>query len=255
MDPVEFSAVLFFGSFLAGLVGATSGLGGGIILMPLLALFFKMNILLAIGGSLMGVIATSLGASTHFLKKGLVDIKTAAILETATVPGAIAGAILATIVHEGIIFVIFGCILIFSVIESKIDKPNGDHEHSPQHIWIGWVIMLIAGLFSGLLGIGSGAFKVIAMDRVMKMPFRISTATSSFMIGVTAAASASTFYHMGYISSEIIVALVPGVLLGSLAGARIVSSINIKYLRTTFSVIICLLAVELIVEGVGKMVS
>ena len=253
MDPVEFSTLLFLGSLLAGLIGATSGLGGGVILMPLLALFFKVDLLYAIGGSLMGVIVTSLGSSIHFLKKDLVDIRTAAKLETGTVPGAIGGAILATMIHEGIIFVIFGLILIFSIIESKIDKPNGQTESRPKHLFIGWLLMLVAGLFSGLLGIGSGAFKVIAMDRVMKMPFRISTATSSFMIGVTAAASASTFYHMGYIDSKIVVALVPGVLLGSLIGAKMVSTLHIKHLRTIFSFIIFLLALELIVEGLARM--
>lgn len=247
--------ILFFGSFLAGLIGATSGLGGGVILMPLMVLFFGIDTLHAIGASLMGVIVTSLGASVHFLKKDLVDIRTTALLETATVPGAIIGAFLATIVHEGILLVIFGLILLFSVIQSKITAKDDGHAKYPKHKLWGWIMMLLAGLFSGLLGIGSGAFKVLAMDRVMKIPFRISTATSSFMIGVTAAASASAFYHMGYISPKIVTPLIPGVLLGSLVGAKLVTTVNLNALRWIFTVVIVLLSAELIGEGIERMLS
>lgn len=253
MDPVEFDTILFFGAVIAGLIGATSGLGGGIVIMPLLALFFGINALYSIGASLMGVIVTSIGASIYFLRQNMVDIKTTAWLETATVPGAIIGAILATVIHEGIIFIIFGCILIFSIAESWLEKPRNRHDKYPQHRFWGWVVMLFAGLFSGLLGIGSGAFKVIGMDRIMHIPFRTSTATSSFMIGVTAAASATAYYHMGYISPKIVVALVPGVFLGSVVGSLLVKKLNVKILRLAFSIIILALAIEMIVEGVGRL--
>lgn len=254
MEMIEFSTVLFFGSFLAGLIGATSGLGGGIILMPLMTLYFKVNILYAIGASLMGVIATSLSASTQFLKKDLVDVQTTAMLETATVPGAIGGAYLATVVHEGIILIIFGFVLLFSIIQARL-APAREVINNPIHRFAGWLIMLIAGIFSGLLGIGSGAFKVLAMDRVMRMPFKVSTATSSFMIGVTACASASTFYLMGYISHLIVMSLVPGVILGSYIGAKLVSHMKINKLRLVFTAVIFVLSLQLIIDGTLRMMG
>src|SRR5665213_1060582 len=216
MTVLLFSLIVLAGSFLAGLVGSLTGLGGGVIIIPMLTLLFGVDIHYAIGASLISVIATSSGAAAAYVKEGISNIRIGMFLEIATTLGAVGGAMLAIFAPTQIIAVIFGCVLIFSAVlsfrkksetiitgnsgkfatalklNSSYPSENGPIHYSVANITGGFFTMGLAGILSGLLGIGSGALKVIAMDTVMKLPFKVSTTTSNFMIGVTAAASAGT---------------------------------------------------------------
>ena len=198
-------------------------------------------------------------------------------LEIATTIGAISGAGLALYLKASVIAVIFGLVLIYSAYTSMRKQPHDTETQHPDRIatWLrmdstyptpqglvsyhvrgvphGFVLMYIAGVLSGLLGIGSGAVKVLAMDKFMKLPFKVSTTTSNFMIGVTAAASAGIYLSRGYIDPGLAMPVMLGVLVGSLAGARVLGGANVKVLRIVFSVVIAALAVEMIYSGLtGK---
>lgn len=269
-----FSIILFCCSMAAGLVGSLTGLGGGVVLIPLLTLVFKVDIHYAIGTSLISVIATSSGAAAAYVKEGITNIRLGMFLEMATTIGAIAGAFLATYVPTAWIAVVFGMILIFSAITSftKHDDhistaPAGKYstllklnnsfpsEHGIQHYTVrnvagGFFMMNIAGIISGLLGIGSGALKVIAMDRIMKIPFKVSTTTSNFMIGVTAAASAGIYLKRGYIDPGLSMPVLLGVLLGAFAGSKLLFRAKTKWLKLFFAVVVLFLAIEMIYNGI-----
>src|SRR6202011_6005775 len=224
MNVLEFTALVGVGSFLAGLLGSLTGLGGGVVLVPLLTIFFKVDIRYAIGASLVSVIATSSGAAAAYVKEGFSNIRIGMFLEIATTLGALCGAFLATIVSPRILAIIFGLVLIYSAYLSRQPrspeernlppdslatklKMNGDfpseegglRHYNVQRVPAGFTLMFGAGALSGMLGIGSGAVKVLAMDQAMKIPFKVSTTTSNFMIGVTAAASAGVYLSRGYI--------------------------------------------------------
>lgn len=277
MDHLTFSIILFLSSLGAGLFGALSGLGGGIVIVPLLVLGFKINTQYAIGASLVAVIATSSGASIAFLRKRFANLRLGFFLETATSTGAILGAFLATITPENLLQIIFGLVLLYCVVAAQkakrvqeiIDtKPNSlSHklhldssypldgtfqEYRVHRIPLGWVLMFIAGNLSGMLGIGSGAFNVLALERAMTVPFRVATTTSNFMIGVTAAASAGTLLHLGYISPPIVMPLIPGVLIGSFFGAKILMYTQLSRLQLIFSTLVFIIGLEMIYEGVTK---
>lgn len=268
----EFTALLFAGAISAGLLGALTGLGGGAIIVPLLTLVFKVDIHYAIGASLVSVIATSTGAAAAFVREGYSNIRIAMFLEVATTMGAIAGAFIAGTLSPSIIAVIFGCVLLYTsisaVFEPKIPyhaeqsklaqqlKMNGDYPSAsgpiPYKVYNlggGFSLMGLAGVLSGLLGIGSGVVKVIAMDKVMKIPFKVSTATSNFMIGVTAAASTGIYLHRGYIDPAIAMPVMLGALVGSVIGARRMVKAKVKFLRYVFAGLILFLAVQMIYNG------
>lgn len=274
-------AILFLGSLLAGLLGSLTGLGGGVIIVPLLTLAMGVDIRYAIGTSLVAVIATSSGAAAAYVKEGITNIRIAMFLEIATTCGAIGGAALAIIAPTHIVAVIFGIVLFYSGINSfknreqeirplkKPDKKPGilinalklkssyktGREDIPYNVYNlggGWLMMSVAGILSGLLGIGSGAFKVIAMDSIMKLPFKVSSATSNFMIGVTAAASAGVYLSRGYIDPVLSMPVVLGVLSGSLIGARTLMKSKTRNLRIVFAFVITLLAIEMIYNGMSK---
>jgi len=274
--------VLFVGAILAGFLGSLTGLGGGVVLVPLLTLGFGIDIRYAIGTSLISVIATSSGAASAFLKDGLLNIRIGMFLEIATTLGAIAGAAIAYYAPTHIIAIIFGFVLLYSAAvsfrKSKMaedlhdqgkvkhgrfaqllkakgtftDKTGGEVDYKLQHVGGGLAVMTVAGVLSGLLGIGSGALKVIAMDSIMKIPFKVSTATSNFMIGVTAAASAGIYFSRGYIDPVLSMPVMIGVLVGSLLGARILLKSQTKSIRVLFAVVIVFLAIEMIYNGILK---
>ncbi len=275
MEHLDFSIILFFASIVAGVFGALSGLGGGIVIVPLLVLGFQIDTQFAIGASLIAVIATSSGASVAFLNKGITNLRVGLFLETATVLGAIIGAYLAVMAPDRLLHFIFGLVLIYSVVSSfhyrghvdQVDTKPDKHsyklhlgnrypvdgklvEYRVHRIPLGWSLMLIAGALSGMLGIGSGAFNVLALQRAMTLPFKVATTTSNFIIGVTAAASAGTFLHLGYISPPIVMPLVPGVLIGSFVGAKILMRTKLSSLQTIFSVIILAIGLQMIYSGV-----
>jgi uncharacterized membrane protein YfcA len=278
MTILGLTAVVFSGSLLAGLVGSLTGLGGGIIITPLLTLVLGVEIHYAIGAALVSVIATSSGAAAAYVKEGLSNIRIGMFMEIATTTGAVLGASLALHVPTSAIAVIFGLVLIYSAamslrahdVTEGADKPDavaqaleldssyptslglrGYHVH---HIAIGSAVMFGAGILSGLLGIGSGAVKVIALDEAMRIPFKVSTTTSNFMIGVTAAASVGLYLKHGYIDPGLGMPVMLGVLAGAFLGARLLPRMKTSVLRHAFSAVIAILAVEMIYHGLtGKL--
>jgi len=274
MSVLWFTALVWMISLIAGFLGALTGLGGGVVIIPALALLFGVDVRYAIGASLVSVIATSSGSAAAYLKEGYSNMRIGMLLEIATTLGALLGAFLATRVSTQTIAIIFGMVLFCSAFQSffetehdraasrKADplatrlKLNGDYpvgnsrqRYYVQHVPVGFGLMIGAGALSGLLGIGSGAVKVIAMDRAMRIPFKVSTTTSNFMIGVTAAASAGVYLSRGYIEPRLVMPVMLGVLAGALAGTKVLIRSRVTALRKVFAVVIVLLAVEMIFNG------
>jgi uncharacterized membrane protein YfcA len=274
MTILLFTLIVFGFSIIAGLLGSITGLGGGVVLIPMLTLVFKVDIHYAIGTSLISVIATSSGAASAYVKEGISNIRLGMFLELATTTGAITGAFLATYISTSLIAIIFGIILIFSALVSFLNHADnivtgegsylarklklgnsfitkgGIQEYTVKNIAGGFFMMNIAGIISGLLGIGSGALKVIAMDNIMHVPFKVSTTTSNFMIGVTAAASAGIYLKRGYIDPGLSMPVVLGVLIGAFIGTKILFAAKVDTLKVLFSIVILVLATEMIYNGV-----
>jgi uncharacterized protein len=262
------------GSFLAGLLGALTGLGGGIVVVPMLTLLFHVNLRYAIGASLVSVIATSSGAAAAYVRDGFTNVRIGIFLEVATTIGAVTGAALAGFIPTSALAVLFGLVLLYTAYRSLQGRDPDDLALTP-HPWSralrldgayptaegmtsykvqgvpgGFLVMLVAGTLSALLGIGSGVVKVLAMDRMMKLPFKVSTTTSNFMIGVTAAASAGVYLHRGYIEPTIAFPVMLGVLAGALLGARILAVARTDWLRKLFTVVVAVMAVQMLYKGV-----
>lgn len=274
MSILVFTLLIGLGAVFAGFLGSLTGLGGGIVIIPLLTIVFGVDIRYAIGAALVSVIATSSGAAAAYVKEGFSNIRVGMLLEIATTIGALIGAFLALHLSTPIIAVIFGIVLIHSAYVSsktkkenpctdKSDKiatmlklnntyptPDGIKSYSVSSVPFGFGLMFIAGAISGLLGIGSGAVKVLAMDQAMRLPFKVSTATSNFMIGVTAATSAGIYLNKGYIDPGLTMPVMLGVLLGSSIGARHLFDSETKKLRIIFSIVIFILALEMIYSGI-----
>ncbi len=274
LNILEFSLLVWLGSLTAGFLGSLTGLGGGVVIVPFLTLGFGVNIHYAIGASLVSVIATSSGSASAYVKEGYTNLRLGMFLEIATTFGAIAGAVVAARTSTSMLGVIFGVVLLYSAYLSR--QPKHEHlEHSPPDplasklklngtyptpigimtysvhgVPWGFGLMFVAGLLSGLLGIGSGALKVLAMDQIMQIPFKVSTTTSNFMIGVTAAASAGIYLGRGYIDPGLAMPVMLGVLFGAVLGTRVLVRAKVDLLRTVFSLVIFVLAVEMIYQGI-----
>jgi uncharacterized protein len=270
MTILTFTLALFGTSVIAGLLGALTGLGGGVVVVPVLALLFHVDLRYAIGASLVSVIATSSGAATAYVREGFSNIRIGMFLEIATTLGALVGAYLTAMVSTKAIGIVFGIVLLYSAISSFRGKhedaaplhtggladrlrlegeyPTGSglQAYVAQRVPAGFGIMFLAGGLSGLLGIGSGAVKVLAMDQAMRLPFKVSTTTSNFMIGVTAAASAGIYISRGYIMPSLAMPVMLGVLGGSLIGSRILIRARVSILRMLFAVVIVTLGIEMI---------
>jgi uncharacterized membrane protein YfcA len=276
LDILWFTIFIWLGSLAAGFLGALTGLGGGVVIVPLLTLAFGADLRYAIGASLVSVIATSSGAAAAYVREGFTNIRIGMFLEIATTCGALVGAFLAARVPGGAIAIVFGLFLLFSVYQSNRGEPDlserndapdplatrlnldssypardGTRAYHVHGIPGGFGLMFVAGGLSGLLGIGSGALKVLAMDRLMRIPFKVSTTTSNFMIGVTAAASAGVYLNRGYVDPGLAMPVVLGVLPGSLLGARLLMRSSTKLLRNIFSLVLVLVAIEMIYNGVA----
>jgi hypothetical protein len=273
MGVFYFTLGLFGTSILAGFLGALTGLGGGVVIVPVLCVLFKIDIHYAIGASLVSVIATSSGAAAAYVREGYSNIRIGMFLEIATTLGALLGAYLTARVSGNWIGGIFGVVLLYSAWASLRKAPaetqelrqdslamrlnlrgsfpvNGGKEaYVAEHVPAGFGLMFVAGTLSGLLGIGSGAVKVLAMDQVMKLPFKVSTTTSNFMIGVTAAASAGVYLSHGYILPGLSMPVVLGVLTGALIGSRVLVKAHVKALRLVFSFVVVALGIEMIFNG------
>jgi uncharacterized membrane protein YfcA len=275
VSTIVFSGLVFSGSLGAGFLGALTGLGGGVVIVPLLTLAFGVDIRYAIGASLVSVIATSSGAASAYVKEGYTNIRIGMFLEVATTLGALLGAYLVTLISPRAVGVVFGVVLIFSAylsmrppreytdgnaegriadalkLDSSYPTPQGMRAYRVHHVPYGFGLMFGAGALSGLLGIGSGAFKVLAMDRIMRIPFKVSTTTSNFMIGVTAAASAGIYLGRGYLDPGLAMPVMLGALAGSLTGARILPGARTGVLRLVFAAAVFLMAVQMIYKGLA----
>ncbi|GAA4308467.1 sulfite exporter TauE/SafE family protein [Mucilaginibacter gynuensis] len=272
MSILVFTLLLILGAYLAGLVGSLTGLGGGVVIIPLLTLVFNVDIRYAIGAALLASIANSSGAASAYVKEGITNVRLGMFLEIATTVGAVVGALLAVYTPTNTIAILFGVILLFSAamtirkknqdaltegshaaevlkLNNSYPTKDGEVAYKLKNVGAGFSIMTVAGVFSGLLGIGSGALKVLAMDSTMHIPFKVSTTTSNFMIGVTAAASAVVYLQRGYMDAGIAFPVVLGVLGGAFTGAKLLSRINVKVLKYIFCVAICFVAAEMIYNG------
>jgi uncharacterized protein len=276
MNELWFALVLCLSSLVAGLLGALSGLGGGVVIVPLLTIAFHVDIHYAIGASLVSVIATSSGAAAAYVREGFSNIRVGMFLEIATTLGALFGAWLTTRIPTHAIGIVFGVVLLYSAWaslkqrhEAATEKPDplalrlklrgelpvvdGMQTYVAQRVPLGFGLMWLAGALSGLLGIGSGAVKVLAMDQAMRLPFKVSTTTSNFMIGVTAAASAGLYWRSGYMAPSLVMPVMLGVLMGSLIGSRLLVKARVRTLKMVFSLVIVALGVEMIVNSLtGK---
>ncbi|WP_027380623.1 sulfite exporter TauE/SafE family protein [Chryseobacterium daeguense] len=268
--------ILFLGAISAGLLGSLTGLGGGVIIIPLLTLGFGVPMHYAIGASLISVIGTSSGAAVAFVKEGFTNMRIGMFLEIATTAGAIIGALISGMLNPNTIGIIFASILLLTVILNLKGKP--DHQesvikgsleeklklygtfpdkgvlksYSARNTVPGFMMMMFAGAMSGLLGIGSGALKVLAMDNMMRLPFKVSTTTSNFMIGVTAVASALIYFQRGEIVPVIVAPVLIGVVVGSFIGSKTLMVSKTKKLKTFFAIVITILSIYMMYNGINK---
>ncbi|HCA06693.1 MULTISPECIES: sulfite exporter TauE/SafE family protein [Chryseobacterium] len=268
--------ILFLGAVSAGLLGSLTGLGGGVIIIPLLTLGFGVPMHYAIGASLISVIGTSSGAAVAFVKEGFTNMRIGMFLEIGTTAGAIMGALLSGMLNPNTIGIIFASILLLTVVLNLKGKP--DHQeplikgsleeklklygtfpdkgvlksYSARNTVPGFLMMMFAGAMSGLLGIGSGALKVLAMDNMMKLPFKVSTTTSNFMIGVTAVASALIYFQRGEIIPVIVAPVLIGVVVGSFIGSKTLMVSKTKKLKVFFAIVITILSVYMMYNGINK---
>lgn len=269
---------IFAVSLLAGVIGALAGVGGGILVIPALTILFSVDIRLAIGASIVSVIATSSGAAAAYVKDRITDMRVGMFLELATTTGAVCGALLAAVVAPAFLYVLLGLVLLFSAVQQVLrlgeelppetavspiagrlrlvssypdPRLGQDVAYAAQRVPLGFAMMAGAGLVSGLLGIGSGALKVLAMDGAMRLPMKVSSATSNFMIGVTAAASAGIYLGRGDVDPTIAVPVALGVLAGATLGARILPHLSNRSVRLVFLPVLVAVGVETLLRGLG----
>jgi uncharacterized membrane protein YfcA len=273
-----FSLLVALGSFIAGGLGALTGLGGGVVIVPLLTVVFGVDLHYAIGASLISVIATSSGAAAAYVRDGYTNVRVGMFLEIATTVGALLGGALVALLPVQIVSVIFGFVLIFSALSSARRHDPGVPRttagrpglaerlrlsgtlpvrggqgipYVAQRVPLGFAVMIVAGMLSSLLGIGSGAFKVLAMDNAMRLPFKVSTTTSNFMIGVTATTGVGAYLGHGYIDPALAMPVMLGVLAGSMLGAKVLVRTPSKILRYGFMGVLLILGVQMILSGFG----
>ncbi len=282
MILVVYFALLLIIGIVAGIIGSLSGLGGGVVVVPALTILLGVPIEYAAGASLISTIATSSGAASRYIKDGLSNLKIGMSLEIATTLGAIVGSLIAAYIYAmglfQVIFIVFGIVLLSSLVPTFIeykkkrrsrmnvdwttktfqlegryyDRARGRTiRYSGFRWWFGEAVMGIAGIMSGLLGIGSGVLKVIAMDWGMKLPMKVTTSTSNFMIGVTAAAGSAVYWALGYIQPFLLAPVVLGILAGSYYGAHALNKTKGPRIRELFLVILAVAGIEMILRGFG----
>jgi uncharacterized membrane protein YfcA len=276
MTPLQFVLLVFAVSVIAGMLGSLLGLGGGIIVIPALTLLFKIDIRYAVGASIVSVIATSSGAAAAYVREHMTNIRVAMFLELATTSGALTGAYLAGIIGGRALYVIFGIVLAYSALAMVRRRQQALAQELAPDRWadslrlhgayydaaaseqvcyqvtgtrVGLLLMYGAGVVSGLLGIGSGALKVPAMDLAMHLPIKVSSATSNFMIGVTAAASAGAYFMRGDIDPIVAGPVAAGVLLGATAGSRLLGRLQSTSVRIAFVVVLLWISLQMLYNG------
>jgi hypothetical protein len=275
MSPLWFTLSLLGISVVAGFAGALLGLGGGIVVVPVLTLVYGIDIRYAIGASIISVIATSSGAAAAYVRERMTNMRVAMFLELATSTGAITGAFLSGIIRGRWLFVIFGVVMGISSV-AMVRKPRTHTEavrpdaladklrmhdkyfdeslgreivYRVTRIKLGFLLMYLAGVISGLLGIGSGALKVPAMDLAMRLPIKVSSATSNFMIGVTAAASAGVYFARGDVDPFIVAPVAMGVVAGATAGSRLLGRMDRLLLRLMFIAVLLFISAQMVWKG------
>ncbi len=282
LTGIELFLAVLVASIIAGYLGSLTGLGGGTVLVPILTLYSGVPIEYATGASLISTISTSSGAASAYIKDKIINLKIGTSLQTATTLGAIAGSLTVTFIYshhlESIIYIVFGIVLLGSVYptlkrgkseipemlppdwSTKFFQMNGEYYDSALNSvvkyhgvrWVyGELVMFAAGYVSGLLGIGSGALKVIGMDWVMNLPIKVTTTTSNFMIGVTAATSSGIYWAFGYIQPVIAAATTIGVLIGAFTGTRTLVKLKNKRIRLVFIALLAFLGIQMILRGLG----
>ncbi len=269
---------IFIMSLAAGIIGALAGVGGGIIVIPALTVLFGVPIHEAVGASIVSVIATSSGAAAAYVRDRLTNMRIGMFLELATTSGAVVGALLAAVVPVQVLYLLLGIVLLLSagqqVIRLREELPppvepgdiatrmglassypdarlGREVEYEARRVPLGFLLMGVAGIVSGLLGIGSGALKVLAMDGAMRLPMKVSSTTSNFMIGVTAAASAGIYLARGDVNASIAAPVALGVLVGALSGARVLVRMSNAGVRRVFVPILVVIAAEMVLRGFG----
>jgi len=278
-DPNLFLIVLFVISVAAGFLGSLLGLGGGMIVIPVLTLLFGVDIRFAFGASIVSIIATSCGAAAAYVREGITNIRVGMFLEIATTTGAVVGVTLLAIARTPVLYIIFGIVLLLAFVHTLRRRGGPSAEPAPKpdslsrHLrlageyydeYVGQTVryaasrplvsfgsMLFAGAISGLLGVGSGPFKVLSMDLLMGLPIKVSAATSNFMIGVTAAASAGVYFARGYVNPFIAAPVALGVLLGAILGARWLPRTGARLIRRVFALVLAVVALQMIARGMG----
>ncbi len=275
LSPFDASS-LFLVSILAGALGALGGVGGGLIIVPVLTLAYGVDVRVAAGASIVAVIATSSGAAAAYVRDGLANLRIGMFLELATTTGAVVGALAAGLLAQSTLLIILGLVLLGSVAAQlrRLDEAPGaptpaapgrlrltgtfrsvrlqrDVRYGTRRVPFGFLLMWVAGVMSGLLGIGSGALKVVAMDGVMGMPMKVSSATSNFMIGVTAAASAGIYLSRGDIDARLAAPVALGVLVGAVIAARAMGRLSNRAVRLVFLPVLVVIALESILRGLG----
>ncbi len=254
MTDYSFMAI---GGLIAGLFGSLLGLGGGVLIIPMLTLVFGIPMKEAVGTSLICVIATSCGAASLYVKKHLADIRLGMTLELATTIGAIAGGLVAGIIKPEVLAILFSLLLVyiaFSMTRRRVEKNVEGNSSSPQdyevnNLPLGMGASFFAGNVSGLLGVGGGVIKVPTMYLLMGVPLKIAAATSNFMIGVTATAGAFVYYARGEVDLLVSGSTMIGVFLGALIGSRILHLIKTEYLKKTFIIVLLYLSLEMLLKG------
>jgi uncharacterized membrane protein YfcA len=270
-----YELLLFSISIGAGVLGSILGIGGGMIIVPVLTLALHVNIRYAIAASLISIVATSSGAAASFLKDHLTNLRVAVLLEVGTVFGAMTGFLISAYVRSSFLYLIFGGFLMFSAVmmfrrredalartdhpwsqklglaSSYPDRSGHQVSYQVEKVPLGLFYMYLAGILSALLGIGSGVLKVLAMDGAMRLPMKVSSATSNFMIGVTATASAGAYLVRGDIHPQITAPVAVGIILGSWAGARVMVRMNPQWIRRIFVVLLLVVSVQMILKGVS----
>ena len=273
MTILAFTLILLAASYCAGLLGSLTGLGGGVVVIPVLTLCFGVDFHYAVGAALVASIATSSGSGSAYVKEGVTNIRLGMFLEIATTIGAVCGAAVAIYLNSNTIAIIYGGVLVLTAIMQQRRKSDHDgvvgsemacrlklfgswpqkdgtmKSYQLRHVGGGFSVMYVAGILSGILGIGSGVLKVIAMDGIMKVPFKVSTTTSNFMMGVTACASAVIYVQRGNIVPGMACPVMIGVLFGALTGAKLLKRLDVRLLRRIFCIVILMVAANMIYQG------
>ena len=270
---------------LAGFLGSLVGLGGGIIITPALTILFGFDIKYAIGASIVAVIATSSGSAIAFVKDHVSNMRVGMLLEVFTTAGGVVGALMAGVFSSKLLYIFFSLILLnsfygmlkktglitkvkkeeenvendkyadkYKLNSTYYDKATGETvKYNVTNVPQGSLVMFGAGFASGLLGIGSGAFKVVALDTYMKLPIKVSTATSNFMMGVTATASALIYFFNGTINPVVAAPIAIGTLIGSRTGAKVMQRLDAKYIRYIFLPILLFTIINMFLKGLGAL--